>query len=115
LVPLPIPGSPILALRVGAKRVWGSFPVDEAAFLGGQGTLRGFEYQRFAGDAMVNGSVEVRIPFARILPRVVPTQIGVFGLGDAGLSFFEARNRVSLARASGREGDRWYLRWGLGW
>ena len=135
LLPLPIPGSPILALRVGAKRVWGSFPVDEAAFLGGQGTLRGFDYQRFAGDAMVNASVEVRVPVARILPRVVPTQIGVFGLGDVGrvwaegtesrrvhaaagagiwLSFFEPRNRVSLAWASGREGDRWYLRWGLG-
>jgi hypothetical protein len=135
LLPLAIPGSPVLALRVGAKRVWGSFPVDEAAFLGGQETLRGFDYQRFAGDAMVNGSVEVRIPVARILPRVVPTQIGVFGLGDAGrvwaegtesrrvhaaagagiwLTFFEPRNRLSLTWASGREGDRWYLRWGLG-
>jgi hypothetical protein len=135
LLPLPIPGSPSLAIRVGAKRAWGSFPVDEAAFLGGQGTLRGFDYQRFAGDAMVNGSLEVRVPVARILPRLVPTQIGVFGLGDAGrvwaegtesrrvhtaagagvwLSFFEPRNRLSLAWASGREGDRWYLRWGLG-
>jgi hypothetical protein len=134
LLPLPIPGSPSLAVRIGAKRVWGSFPVDEAAFLGGQGTLRGFDYQRFAGDAMVNGSVEVRVPIARILPRLVPTHIGVFGLGDAGrvwaegtesrrvhaaagagvwLSFFERRNRVSLAWASSREGDRWYLRWGL--
>jgi hypothetical protein len=135
LLPLPIPGSPSLALRIGAKRVWGSFPVDEAAFLGGQGTLRGFDYQRFAGNAMVNGSLEVRVPIARILPRLVPTHIGVFGLGDAGrvwaegteskrvhaaagagiwLSFFEPRNRLSLAWASGREGDRWYLRWGLG-
>jgi hypothetical protein len=136
LLSLRIPGSPILALRAGVKRVWGSFPVDEAAFLGGQGTLRSFDYQRFAGDAMVNGSVEVRVPIARILPRVVPTQIGVFALGDAGrvwadgtasrrvhaaagagiwLSFFEPRNRMSLAWASGREGDRWYLGWGLGW
>jgi hypothetical protein len=134
-LPLPLPGSPMLALRLGGKRLWGSFPFDEAAFLGGHGTVRGFEYQRFAGDAMVHGSVEVRVPVARILPRFVPTEIGVFGLGDAGrvwadgtesrkvhaaagaglwLAFFEPRNRLSLAWASGREGDRWYLRWGLG-
>ena len=133
-LPLPLPGSPILAIRLGGKRLWGSFPFDEAAFLGGQGTVRGFEYQRFAGDAMAYGGVEVRVPVARILPRLVPTQIGVFGLGDAGrvwaegteskrlhaaagagvwLSFFEPRNRLSLAWASGREGVRWYLRWGL--
>jgi hypothetical protein len=30
------------------------------------------------------------------------------------LSFFEPRNRLSLAWASSREEDRWYLRWGLG-
>jgi hypothetical protein len=134
-LPLPIPGSPIVALRLGGKRLWGSFPFDEAAFLGGEETVRGFEYQRFAGDAMVHGGIELRVPVARILPRVVPTQIGVFGLGDVGrvwargteskrvhaaagagmwLSFFEPRNRLSLAWASGREGDRWYLRWGLG-
>jgi hypothetical protein len=134
-LPLPVPGSPILALRLGGKRIWGSFPFDEAAFLGGQGTVRGFEYQRFAGDAMLHGGVEVRLPVARILPRLVPTELGVFGLGDAGrvwadgtesrrvhaaagagvwLSFFEPRNRLSLAWASSREGHQWYLRWGLG-
>ncbi len=31
------------------------------------------------------------------------------------LSFFEPHNRLSLAWASSREGDRWYLRWGLGY
>ena len=134
-LPLAIPGSPTLALRLGGKRLWGAFPFDEAAFLGGQGTLRGFEYQRFAGDAMLHGTVEVRVPVARILARFAPTEIGMFGLGDAGrvwaegtesgrvhvaagagvwFSFFEPRNRLSLAWASGREGDRWYLRWGLG-
>jgi hypothetical protein len=30
------------------------------------------------------------------------------------LSFFEPRNPLSLAWASSREEDRWYLRWGLG-
>lgn len=133
LFPLPLPASPVLAGRLGAERLWGEFPFDEAAFLGGQTTLRGFDYQRFAGDALLYGGVELRIPLARILPRFVPTQVGVFGLGDAGrvwaegtesrrvhaaagagvwFSFFAPANRLSLAWASGREGDRWYLEWG---
>jgi hypothetical protein len=132
--PLPLPGSPLLVTRVGGKRIWGEFPYDEAAFLGGATTLRGYDFQRFAGDAMVNGSVELRVPVARILGRMIPTRVGVFGLGDAGrvwvegeesrrvhaaagagiwLSFFNPANTLSIAWASGREGDRWYLSWGL--
>jgi len=133
-LPLRVGPIPLLALRVGAKRVWGAFPYDEAAFLGGQRSLRGYDYQRFAGEASLYGSAELRVPVARVLEHWVPTRIGVFALGDAGrvwadgdrsrvvhaaaggglwLSFFEDRNTVSLAAASGAEGTRWYLRTGL--
>ena len=133
-LPLRIGPVPILALRAGAKRVWGAFPFDEAAFLGGQRSLRGYDYQRFAGEASLYGSAELRVPLARVLERSVPTRIGVFALGDAGrvwsegersrvvhaaggggfwLSFFEDRYTRSLAAASGEEGTRWYLRTGL--
>jgi outer membrane translocation and assembly module TamA len=126
--------TPVLAARIGATRVWGAFPYDEAAFLGGQRSLRGYEYQRFAGAAMVYGNAELRVPVARVLEHWVPTAIGVFALGDAGrvwaereqssrvhtaggggvwLSFFEERNTVSLAIASSAESTRWYLRSGL--
>ncbi|HEU5040925.1 MAG TPA: hypothetical protein VFT84_08910 [Gemmatimonadales bacterium] len=133
-LPIRVGPVPLLALRAGGKRVWGAFPYDEAALLGGQGSLRGFDYQRFAGKASLYGSVELRVPVARVLEDWVPTQIGVFALGDAGrvwadgsgsslvhaaggggiwLSLFEDRNTVSLAAASGGEGTRWYLRSGL--
>ena len=133
-LPVRLAPNPLLALRVGAKRVWGAFPYDEAAFVGGQQTLRGFAYQRFAGEASLYASAEIRVPVARVLEHWVPTRIGVFALGDAGrvwadgitshvvhtaggggvwLSFFEDRNTVSLAMASGPEGTRWYLRSGL--
>ena len=123
--------TPVVAVRLGAQRVWGAFPYDEAAFLGGQRSLRGYQYQRFAGEAMLYGSAEVRVPIAEVLEHWVPTGIGVFALADMGrvwvegeestklhaaggggmwLSFFEERNTVSLAIASGAEGTRWYLR-----
>jgi hypothetical protein len=133
-VPIPLGPTPVVAGRLGAQRVWGAFPYDEAAFLGGQRSLRGYEYQRFAGEAMLYGSAEVRVPIAEILEHWVPTGIGVFALADIGrvwaegedssklhtaggggvwLSFFEERNTVSLAIASGAEGTRWHLRTGL--
>jgi hypothetical protein len=133
-VPIPLGPTPVLAGRLGAQRVWGAFPYDEAALLGGQRSLRGYEYQRFAGNAMLYGNAEVRVPIAEVLKHWVPTRIGAFALADVGrvwaegeesselhaagggglwLSFFEERNTASLAIASGAEGARWYLRTGL--
>jgi hypothetical protein len=133
-VPIRLGPTPVVAGRLGVQRVWGAFPYDEAAFLGGQGSLRGYVYQRFAGEAMLYGNAEVRVPIAEVLKHWVPTGIGVFALGDIGrvwadgeesrtlhtaggggvwLSFFEERNTVSLAMASSAEGTRWYLRTGV--
>jgi hemolysin activation/secretion protein len=135
-LPLGKPGaSPAVAARVGARRVWGPFPYDDAAFLGGEQTLRGFEYQRFAGNATLYGRVEFHVSVARLLERLIPTRIAFFALGDAGrvwadgtrsrrlhaaagggvsLSFFDDRHTVSIAVASGAEGSRWHLRTGIG-
>ena len=132
-VRLPL-GGPALAARLGARRLWGGFPFDDAAFLGGARTLRGYDYQRFAGDAMLYGGLELRVPLVRVLPRVIPTRIGIIGLSDWGrvwaegtrsdrlhasagggvwLEFFETRNAVSLVYARGREGGHWYFQLGL--
>lgn len=72
-----------LALRAAGERVWGRFPFYEAAYLGGSGSLRGFRLQRFAGEAAAFGSAELRFFLARIF-LLVPTDIGLFGLADAG-------------------------------
>lgn len=62
-VTVPIPTTPTLALRVGGKKVWGTYPFHESAFLGGPGFaatglsdshIRGFRKNRFAGDTKVN-------------------------------------------------------------
>lgn len=75
-----------LALRAMAKKVFGTFPFQEAAYLGGGTTLRGFAEQRFAGDASLLGSAELRIPVAKV--RIIfPGNVGVHGLVDVGRVF----------------------------
>jgi hypothetical protein len=60
----PIPLSPTVALQLGAQRVFGTsglIPFYEAAFLGSWSTVRGYRTHRFAGDAAVYGSAELRL------------------------------------------------------
>lgn len=74
---------PVLALRGGVRAAWGDFPIQEAAYLGGGGSLRGYSGQRFAGDVALNGSAELRQTLLRINPGVRGT-LGAFALADAG-------------------------------
>ena len=73
----------MLTLRVRAEFIDGEFPVQEAVFLGGIGSLRGFASQRFAGDAGLLGSAELRFSVGR-WKLLVPTEVGLFVLADAG-------------------------------
>lgn len=99
---LPLGPGPILALRAGGEVNAGRVPFQEAAFLGGYGSLRGYPFQRFAGDAAVFGTAELRQPLGQV--RVlVRGRLGVFGFGEAG--------RVYVDDAS--PGD-WNPSWGGG-
>ena len=77
---------PTLALRAGAKKVFGTFPFHDAAYLGGNTTVRGFSEQRFAGDATVYGNAEFRFRMSR-LRIIFPGNIGLFALADVGRVF----------------------------
>jgi len=94
--PIPFLKRPVLALLAGGKHVWGDVPYHEAAYIGGANTLRGFARQRFAGDASVFGSAELRVPITRVY-ILVPGQLGVFALGDAGRVFLD-----------GESSDKWH-------
>jgi hypothetical protein len=91
-----------LAARAGARKVFGDFPFTEAAFLGGAETLRGYAAQRFAGDAALWSSAELRVSFGE-MSIILPGQGGVFGLADVG--------RVYLAREDSRQ---WHKSYGGG-
>src|SRR5439155_1671681 len=92
-----IPLQPTLALRVAAKKVWGSYPFHEAAYVGGAATVRGFSEHRFAGDGAVYGNAELRLPLARIFV-LLPEELGVFGLADAGRVYLDAPDRTLRRR-----------------
>jgi hypothetical protein len=80
---LPIARKPVLAFRAGGKKLWGSFPYFDAAFLGGSETFRTEEKQRYAGDASIYGTTELRVPIAKF-PLILPLDVGAIGFVDAG-------------------------------
>jgi hypothetical protein len=83
---LPVGNKPVLALRAGGKKLWGAFPYFDAAFLGGSETLRTEERQRYAGDASLYGTTELRVPIAKF-PFILPLDVGAIGFMDAGKVF----------------------------
>lgn len=91
-----------LALRAGAERALGRFPFQEAAFLGGSRTLRGYPTQRFAGEAAVWSGAELRtrLTRAKLLVR-----------GDLGALFSADAGRVF---ADGDDSDDWHGAAGAG-
>lgn len=131
---VPVAPAVTLALRSGAERVWGAFPVQEAAFLGGQGSLRGQPRGRFAGDASVWSNAELRTGLGRADLRVVRGEAGALLLADAGRVFVDGESEggwhtaygagvyfatedraltTTLLAARGEDGWRAYLRVGL--
>jgi len=82
-ITLPVKIRPVLALRAGGKKLFGDFPYFDAAFLGGSQSLRTEERQRYAGDASMYGTTELRVPVA-IFPLIVPLDVGLLGFMDIG-------------------------------
>jgi hypothetical protein len=101
--PIEIAGRrPSLHLMAGGIKTWGRLPYFLAATLGGQERLRGYYPDRFAGDAALYGSAEVRLPLTRI-KLLLPGEQGVFGFVDAG--------RVSVRN---QPSDTWHHTTGAG-
>lgn len=90
-LPLPLPQDPTVAVRVGGKRVFGVYPFQEAAFLGGPLTLRGLERNRYAGDASLYANAELRVPLGR-LPFLFAGEAGLFALWDVGRVYLEGES-----------------------
>jgi hypothetical protein len=101
-VPLLPPGNAWAVFRGSGRRVWGSFPFFEAAFLGGRQNLRGFPQWRFAGDAMVYGGAELGARIGR-LPLIMNWSADPFVFLDAGRVFLE-----------GEPSSRWHSAPGAG-
>ena len=97
---LPVPKLPVLAFRAGGKKLWGPFPYFDAAFLGGSESFRTEEKQRYAGDASLYGSTELRIPIAKF-PLILPLDVGALGFADAGRVYLNGASLGGWHKAAG--------------
>ncbi len=91
-----------LAGRALYRNVTGMFPYYHAAYIGGNETLRGFSFQRFAGDRSMNGGLDFRFLLDRI-NFILPSDIGIILFSDAG--------RVWMNEKSP---GNWHIGYGLG-
>lgn len=97
-----LPLEPVLALRAGVRRSWGPYPWFEAAFVGGKATLRGYDHDRFAGDAAAYGGGDLRVKLLHF-GGPLPGDLGALALADAGRVWVD-----------GEESNHWHTAWGGG-
>jgi hypothetical protein len=96
----PVASAVLLGLRVAGEKNWGRYPFFEAASIGGAGLpspldvtggssgnlLRGYDLNRFAGDASVVANADLLIPLGRY-SAIVPLRFGLLALADVGRVF----------------------------
>jgi hypothetical protein len=115
-----------LDLHVAGEKNWGQYPFFEAAFLGGTALppvlnltgatvglpLRGYDANRFAGDAAVVGNAELRVSLGRFT-ALLPFRYGLLGLGDVGRVFVSSKTSSRWHSAAG--GGIWLAVFASGW
>lgn len=106
-ITLPLPLRPFLVIRAGGKKVYGRFPFYEAATIGGDATTRYMDTQRYAGDASLYGTSEVRIPLARF-NAFMPLRAGIMGVAEAGRVYLDGRSPGGWSSRTG--GGIWFGR-----
>jgi outer membrane protein assembly factor BamA len=91
-----------LALRFYGAKLWGRYPFFDAAFLGGSDNLRGYNRERFAGNAALFGSAEWRV-YLFPYDLIVPAQFGVSVFTDFGRVYYpgEQSNKVHQSYGGG--------------
>ena len=109
---IPVLTKPVIAVRGGGKKLYGDFPYFDAAFLGGGSSFRTEHRQRYAGDASVYGSAELRVPIVRF-PTILPTEIGLIGFTDAGRVYVDGESPGGWHTAAG--GGAWIALWKSGY
>ncbi len=92
--------SAVLVLRVSAHLVDGTVPWFESAAIGGSRSLRGYERQRFRGDASIVGGMEWRIPVGTIAV-LWPQEFGFIALAESGRVFQEGDRSERWHAAAG--------------
>jgi hemolysin activation/secretion protein len=91
-----------IALRFNAEKIWGAYPLSESSFLGGVRNLRGFVHQRYAGDALLFGALELR-SYLFPLKIIIPGRFGFTAFTETGRVYY-----------SGEKSKKWHPAYGGG-
>jgi hypothetical protein len=91
-----------IGVRINAEKLWGEYQLHESAFLGGQKNLRGFIRERFAGDALLYGGIELR-SYLFPVKILIPAGFGFNAFIESGRVFF-----------SGDISKKWHTSYGGG-
>jgi hypothetical protein len=90
-VPLSESGYSRVAFRLGGQKNWGTYPYFEAAAIGGPHSIRGYDTNRFAGDASLYANSELRI-YAGQVRVPVPILFGPLLFADTGRVFLDGES-----------------------
>ncbi len=88
---MPVFTRPVLAVRAGGKKLFGDFPYFDAAFVGGSSSLRTEHRQRYAGDASIFGTTELRVPISQF-PFILPLDVGALGFVDVARVYLDGES-----------------------
>jgi hypothetical protein len=90
------------SLRAGGSKVWGKYPFFAGATIGGQDNLRGYNDNRFSGDAALFGQAELRL-FITEIELILKSRFGINLFAESGRVFTENDNS-----------DKWHPSYGFG-
>jgi hypothetical protein len=91
-----------LALRTGGSKMFSKYPFYAGATVGGQNSLRGYNENRFSGDAAVFGQAELRL-FISQVSLILRSKIGINLFVESGRVF--TQNDIS---------EKWHPSYGIG-
>jgi len=95
-----------LALRLGGEKIWGSYPLFDAAFIGGEDNIRGYNRERFSGNASAFGNAEWRL-YLFPVKIVIPARFGFTVLIESGRVYYPGDNSKKWHSAYG--GGLWIM------
>lgn len=99
-ITMPIVLRPTVVVRGGGQKMYGNFPFFDAAFIGGNHTLRRMDPQRYAGDAAVYANAELRVPLVNFTV-LLPLTAGVLGTTESGRVYVGSSSPGGWHSASG--------------
>lgn len=92
----------VLAFRAGGEKISGRYPFFNSAFLGGADNLRGYNKNRFSGDASLFGQMEFRMVLG-YFKFIFNNKIGINLFAESGKVFAPDENS-----------DKWHPSYGGG-